>query len=208
MKTGIIFRHNTSMGEGGVVSLKPIGPLMREHRLIERFVPLMKEQVVRYETNRRVKTAFIETAVDFFRTYADRTHHGKEEDILFTALDEKELGSDLLRVKDELVQEHILARNIVSELADANERYARGDEDTLNDIIINLNKLIKLYPEHIEKEDKHFFYPCMEYFTKEEMDDMLREFWDFDRKMIHERYEQVMGSLEHENEMEKRAGLL
>ena len=25
---------------------------------------------------------------------------------------------------------------------------------------------MQFYPAHIEKGDKHFFYPCMDYFTK------------------------------------------
>ena len=33
--------------------------------------------------NKKVNPNFITAAVDFFRTYADRFHHGKEEGILF-----------------------------------------------------------------------------------------------------------------------------
>jgi hemerythrin-like domain-containing protein len=52
-------------------------------------------------------------------------------------------------------------------------------------------QLTDFYPKHIEKEDKHFFYPCQEYLTKEEQEKMLVEFWEFDRKMIHEKYNKV-----------------
>ena len=48
-----------------------------------------------------------------------------------------------------------------------------------------LNKLVEFYPEHIAKEDKNFF---IAYFTSKEMDDMLNEFWEFDKKLIHEKY--------------------
>ena len=37
-----------------------------------------------------VDPVFIDTAVDFIHTYADRCHHGKEEDILFKALAAKD----------------------------------------------------------------------------------------------------------------------
>lgn len=36
----------------------------------------------------------------------------------------------------------------------------------------------------------------MEYFSEEEEDAMLREFYEFDREMIHEKYDQVAGLLE------------
>jgi hemerythrin-like domain-containing protein len=43
----------------------------------------------------RVKLLFIDTAVDFIRTYADRCHHGKEEDILFRNLAKKKTSISL-----------------------------------------------------------------------------------------------------------------
>ncbi len=32
----------------------------------------------------------------------------------------------------------------------------------------------------------------MDYFTKEELDCMLQEFWEFDRKLIHEKYKEIV----------------
>jgi hemerythrin superfamily protein len=42
-----------------------------------------------------------------------------------------------------------------------------------------------LYPKHIEKEDRHFFLPCMEHFSVEERGAMLHEEWEFDKNLIH-----------------------
>jgi hemerythrin-like domain-containing protein len=55
-----------------------------------------------------------------------------------------------------------------------------------------LKELAEFYPKHIEKEDKNFFFPCMEYFTKNEQDVMLDEFWEFDRNLIHEKYRKMV----------------
>ena len=41
-----------------------------------------------------VDPVFIDTAVDFIRTYADRCHHGKEEDLLFKALPDGTIESN------------------------------------------------------------------------------------------------------------------
>jgi hemerythrin-like domain-containing protein len=76
----------------------------------------------------------------------------------------------------------------------AKERYLTG-ENTSQEVIGCLKELAQFYPQHIEKEDKHFFYPCMDYFTKQEQDAMLFEFYEFDRKMIHEKYKKVVESL-------------
>jgi hemerythrin-like domain-containing protein len=82
----------------------------------------------------------------------------------------------------------------VGKLVAARERYLR-DEDALQEIIGYLKELAQFYPAHIEKEDKHFFYPCMDYFTKAEQDQMLNEFYEFDRNMIHEKYRNVVDQL-------------
>jgi len=41
--------------------------------------------------------------------------------------------------------------------------------------------LLDFYPRHIEKEDKHFFIPCMEYFSEAEKEAMLKEEWELIR---------------------------
>ena len=59
------------------------GPLMIEHRLIERMLVIIQERLGEVEKTRKIDASFVDTAVDFVRSYADRTHHGKEEDMLF-----------------------------------------------------------------------------------------------------------------------------
>jgi Uncharacterized conserved protein len=63
--------------------MKPIGPLMWEHRLIEKMLVSVMRHIDQAEKSRKVNPLIIDIAVDFIRTYADRTHHGKEEEILF-----------------------------------------------------------------------------------------------------------------------------
>lgn len=170
----------------------PIGPLMREHRLIERLIRQMRLSVDDLQSRNRVELIFIDAVVDFFGIYADRCHHGKEEDILFRELTTKQLDTPLKRTMDELIEEHRVGRALVRDLLEVKGRYVGGDDTALEGIIRTLKKLTEFYPKHIFKEDKQFFYPCMEYFSKEEKDRMLREFWDFDRQLIHEKYQAVI----------------
>jgi hemerythrin-like domain-containing protein len=172
--------------------MKPIGPLMVEHRLIERMVALLRAEIKEIDEAKNVNTGFLMSAVDFMRTYADRVHHGKEEDILFKALALKKLEPEHVRIMNELIEEHIQARKMVTALLDARERFVKGDRGAVSEIKELLLKIGGFYPAHIEKEDKHFFYPILEYFSKEEQDNMLKEFWEFDRKVIHEKYQKVV----------------
>jgi hemerythrin-like domain-containing protein len=70
----------------------------------------------------------------------------------------------------------------------------RGIEATM-DITRSLRTLVEFYPRHIEKEDKIFFPASRAYFTLEEDQAMLAEFWELDRKMIHEKYKSVVEGL-------------
>jgi hemerythrin-like domain-containing protein len=172
--------------------MKPIGPLMWEHRIIEKMIGVLKNEIATITGRSTVNIVLIEQAVDFFRTYADRTHHGKEEDILFKDLAMKSLSMEHKKIVDELIEEHITARKMVRDLTGAKERYLDGAQYAAADVAACLSSLIGFYPGHIEKEDKHFFFPCLDYFSQKEQERMLEEFYEFDRKMIHEKYTGVV----------------
>jgi hemerythrin-like domain-containing protein len=174
----------------------PAGPLIHEHRVIERAIASLARAVEAVERTRSVDPVFVDTVVDFIRTYADRCHHGKEEDILFRDLAKKKLSAEHSRIMDELVEEHKYARTVVGRLVDAKEKFLTGDEAAAQEVVACLKELSEFYPKHIEKEDKHFFFPLLDYFSKDEQDAMLIEFWEFDRKMIHDKYTKLVDNLE------------
>jgi hemerythrin-like domain-containing protein len=172
------------------------GPLMIEHRLIERMLAIIQETLEKVEKTGKIDPSFVDKAVDFIRIYADRTHHGKEEDILFRDLNKKGLSEADRRVMNELIEEHIFSRNITKTLVEANSRYRNGDSSAFEIVVSCLRTLVEFYPKHIEKEDKIFFPASRAYFSEAEDQAMLAEFMDFDRRMIHEKYKSVVAELE------------
>jgi len=172
------------------------GPLMIEHRLIERMLSVVKNALTEIESKHKVDPVFVDLAVDFIRVYADRTHHGKEEDILFRELNKKALNSKDSQIMKELIEEHAFGRQTTKALVEANARYRNGDETALADIAANLKTLTEFYPGHIQKEDKIFFPSSRTYFTDEEDQAMLAEFREFDRNMIHEKYKSLVEGFE------------
>ena len=96
---------------------------------------------------------------------------------------------------NELIEEHIFGRKITKELIEANDRYRRGENSTLSIITAKLSTLVDFYPKHIEKEDKVFFPESRAYLSEKEEQAMLKDFWEFDRKMIHEKYETLVREL-------------
>ena len=90
---------------------------------------------------------------------------------------------------NELIAEHTFARETTKELVEAK------DEDNLDEVLEKMHALTELYPKHIEKEDKIFFPECEEYFTDEQLQQILEQFWQFDQNMIHEKYKLVIENL-------------
>jgi hemerythrin-like domain-containing protein len=170
-------------------------PLMIEHRLIERMLELIRREIARIRETREINSVFIDNAVDFIRVYADRTHHGKEEDILFRDLSGKGMNAQERRIMSELVEEHVLGRTTVRDLVDAKKRHFGGDPSALDTVVEKLEFLVSFYPKHIEKEDKVFFPAMMQYLSPDEQERMLQEFWEFDKNMIHRKYRDLIDEL-------------
>lgn len=167
--------------------MMPIAPLMIEHRLIERMIRLMRQELDALEHTGNVRPDFIDRAVDFIRTYADLSHHGKEEDILFKELQVKPVSDLHRQTVGELIQEHVRGRTLTGKILEAKQQYIRGDKGGAAPLIEPLRELVDFYPQHIEKEDRHFFIPCMDYFSKSEQKTMLSRFFEFDSKLFHDR---------------------
>jgi hemerythrin-like domain-containing protein len=176
--------------------MMPVGHLMIEHRLISRVALVlerMREEVAR---DRKVDPAAIDGVVDFIRTYADRCHHGKEEDVLFRECRGKALAPELARTMQELLDEHGQGRVLVARLAAAAARQRAGEPGALDEIGVLLGTISAFYARHIETEDEHFFVAVMDYFTKAERDAMYRECLRFDQRIIHDRYRELAEKLE------------
>ncbi len=170
----------------------PIGPLMVEHRLIERMIRAAGTELEGLRAGGHVDPRFLETIVHFFRAYADRCHHGKEEDILFRELGRKSLSAEHRRLLEELTEEHKQGRSAVTALAEANEALQRGEPGAESSIAGRLAWLIDFYPRHIEKEDKRFFIPIMDYFTREEKDAMIARGYELDSRLLHREFEDFL----------------
>jgi len=175
----------------------PIGPLMIEHRLIERVVTLLEKELARIREGNQVNAFFLTSAIDFFKVYADRCHHGKEEDIFFDDLQKKMLSPEDKTMIENLKQDHVRSRELVGKLAgDVQESSRQPNAEISKTIAADIEDLVKLYKVHIGKEDKEFFIPVMKYLSKEEQDGMLCRFWEFDRLLIHEKYKNIVAQFE------------
>ena len=127
----------------------PMKRLVDEHILIKRWVALIPKVLKDLDIESEDGTQLILDGVDFIRSYADKYHHGKEEDILFKYFDED------LEIIQVMHEDHEQARAHVRAIIEALDR---KDRDTISE---NLRKYGEILKEHIKKEDK-ILYPWMD----------------------------------------------
>ncbi len=105
--------------------MKPVAPLMIEHRLIDRMLALLALEHRRIVESENIDYGFLDVSIDFLKTYVDKYHHGKEEDILFRELDEKPLSPEDRKMLNELIEEHGRTRKAVRRLESRTETAGR-----------------------------------------------------------------------------------
>jgi len=103
----------------------------------------------------------------------------------------KNIVPQLNKTTQELLDEHVRGRKPTASLVDAKGKHLQGDSSKRSQIIFIARELGNFHPRHIEKEDKHLFHSCQDYFMLEEQEKLLAEFWEFDRRMIHEKYKRI-----------------
>jgi len=183
--------------------MMPIGPLMIEHRVIERMIAALRAELSAIEQTGTVDVGFLAAAVDFLRRYADQCHHGKEELILFREVRRKPLQPEHAATLAELIDEHTVGRAAVGRLVAAIDAYRRGDAVRTHEVAERLRTIVDFYPAHIRKEDRGFFLPVMPLFTQAERDAMLAEGHAFDSNLLHELFLPVIGAAEARHRREE-----
>jgi hemerythrin-like domain-containing protein len=128
--------------------------LREQHRLILRVASAFESATA--DGAALPPMAHIEAFITFFRLFTDACHHGKEEDLLFAALEEHGIaGSD--GPVDALREEHRVGRTLVRNLADAVPRLRTGDVAARAAFQTNAGAYVDFIRAHIAREDDGLF---------------------------------------------------
>jgi len=127
----------------------PMKRLVDEHTLIKKLLALIPSLLANMDIESEADRKMLFDGIDFIRSYADKYHHAKEEEILFGYFD---AGLDIIKV---MHQDHHKGRGYVQSAAEAIER---RDKKGVTEY---LNAYRNLLAEHIKKEDE-ILYPWMD----------------------------------------------
>jgi len=166
--------------------------LVAEHRVIERMNALLRTELAESEIKGEVRLSFVYAAADFFKSYADETHHGKEEGILIRRLEGKPVSGEERALIARIAAEHAAIRAEVTSLALDARKYEAGDQSAAARLRASMKRLIAIYPGHIELEENDFFPAAMGNFSQEEKDEMAELGYDHDTDMAHKKYVDIL----------------
>ncbi len=99
---------------------------------------------------------FFEKAVSFFRNYADKYHHYKEEFLMFGFLAQKKEGQLDLEIGS-LRHQHETGRRFLTRLEKSIKGYAKKNEIAITSLLENMASFISILSRHIYREDNLFF---------------------------------------------------
>jgi len=155
--------------------MKPTEILSGEHRIIEQVLDCLEKMAQNCANEGRLDKTSAEQALDFFRNFADRCHHGKEETHLFPAMEAKGFPRQG-GPTGVMLCEHEQGRAHIRGMADAIEGAAAGESEAVSQFITHARAYVGLLREHIEKEDQCLFTMADQTLTADDQQRLLDAF--------------------------------
>jgi hemerythrin-like domain-containing protein len=163
--------------------------LVLEHVLIKKLLVFIPDIIARLDLSSPAGRQRVADGLDFIRSYADRFHHGKEEDILFKYFDAQ---SEIIQV---MHSDHEAGRRYVRAAAAA---LAEREGMAVADHLMAYRELLQ---EHIQKEDQILF-PWMDRnLSPADKEELVRQFDRAEKDMgtdLPEKYGQLIAAWEAE----------
>jgi len=116
---------------------------------------VLEEICNRLEYGEKIDYKHLEQALDFIRTFADKCHHGKEENLLFPAMEEAGVPREGGPI-GVMLEEYEMGRKYVVKIVQGVLKYKEGDQEAIREIVENARGYILLLRNHIDKEDNVF----------------------------------------------------
>ena len=178
--------------------MKPTEVLTGEHRVIEQVLDCLEKMAQNCAAEGRLDKTSAEQALDFFRNFTDRCHHGKEETHLFPAMEAKGFPRQG-GPTGVMLNEHEQGRAHIRGMVEAVEGAAAGESEALTQFVTHAHGYVRLLREHIEKEDHCLFAMANQALNEDEQQRLSEAFEHVEQEHMglgtHEKYLRVADEL-------------
>lgn len=164
--------------------MTPTSLLDREHRHIERVLGALDRLTRRLADGERPVEGLAE-ALELLRVYADRAHHGKEEQHLFPALERAGMPRQAGPVAV-MLMEHDMGRGELAALRDALADLQRGQDGAAMSLSRAAARYVSLLRDHIDKENMVLFPMACDLLQADAADALNRAYPGVDQQALGE----------------------
>lgn len=177
--------------------MKATEQLRNEHEGVKIMLNILGKVCQRLETTGNVDNDHFENVLEFLKVFVDKCHHGKEEDLLFPALEAAGVPKDgPIAV---MLYEHEMGRNYVRAISEAFFVYISGNRSSSEGIVRNSREYIVLLNAHIEKENNVLFVMADDLLPEEKQDQLFEGFEKIEEERIgagkHEEFHRLIKNL-------------
>jgi hemerythrin-like domain-containing protein len=179
--------------------MKAIEELKEEHKAIKVALSILSNVSKRLKSREKVDQEDLGRLLEFIKTFADTCHHGKEEDLLFVAMENVGLPRDKGPIAV-MLREHEMGRSYVRNMSEAADKYKAGELSYSSQFIENAKKYIDLLTQHIDKEN-NILYPMADVrLSEEKQRELIEKFEELEQEKIgigkHEELHELLRHLE------------
>jgi len=153
--------------------MRPTEILSSEHRVIEQVLDCLEAMAKAARDEGRLDVQRAAAALEIVRTFADRCHHGKEEDRLFPMLVARGMSTHIGPIAM-MLDDHRVGREHVRRMADA---VAAGDAEGFAPAAFDY---VGLLHDHIAKEDGVLFPMAESMLDEAARETLLQSFKSFE----------------------------
>jgi len=182
------------------VKTQPLHLLKHEHRVIERALHALDGICLRLEWGDQIPHDVLSQFVDFIGVFADRYHHGKEEECLFPVLALKGIphqGGPLQAIE----RQHEIERDLTAEMKRAIESFDSVDTESRRHFIEAARRYSQHLIGHMEKEESILFRLAEEILDDEDNAALAEAFKQCESHLLphaQEEYERIAANLEND----------
>ena len=149
--------------------------LRKEHDAILRMLEVTDQVAEQLDRGEKVAPGTLDDLLEFFRLFADRCHHGKEEELLFPALERKGMPRQAGPIGIMLI-EHERGRALIQQMAQEGTAYAAGTAGAAGRWSQAARGYVQLLREHIYKENNILFVLAEQILTGSEQQELAAAF--------------------------------
>ena len=172
--------------------------LRHDHDAIVKMLDAAEAVAQRLDEGQPVRAEVLQNLLEFFRLFADKCHHGKEEELLFPLLEKKGVPVDGGPI-GVMLNEHVQGRALIKEMASAADAYPSSPTEAGRRWASAARGYTELLRSHIFKENNILFVMAERVLTPEEQGKLVADFETLEVEKMgagtHERLHAMMKDL-------------